>query len=155
MHELTIGRLAKHAGIGVETVRYYQRRGLMQLPPRPWSGARLYGVADLERLRYIRAAQRMGFTLTEIRGIIGSLERGDEPAVRSLMQKKLAFLEVRIRGLRHMQRELKSVLAPAAGEDILARLRRHISSATARAHERLAAVTGACHKHLRRRMGDD
>lgn len=150
MQSFTIGRLAKHAGMGVETVRYYQRRGLLPQPARTHGSARRYGQADLERLRYIRAAQRLGFTLREIHLITACVQGGDETAARQLVQKKLDFLDLRIRGLTHMRSRLASLLPPADG--LLTRLQRNIESAAGSVHERLAAVSGACQRHVRRRM---
>jgi len=65
---MTIGKLAAAGGVGVETIRYYQRRGLLQEPPRDqlYSGVRRYGGPDVQRLRFIRAAQGAGFTLDQI-----------------------------------------------------------------------------------------
>lgn len=67
---LTTGELAKASGIGVETVRYYERIGILPEPERTPSGHRRYGQADLRRVRFVRAAQELGFTLTEIRELL-------------------------------------------------------------------------------------
>jgi MerR family mercuric resistance operon transcriptional regulator len=66
----TIGQLAKAAGVNVETVRYYQRRKLMAEPNRPPGDTRRYSGADAERLRYIKGAQRLGFSLSEVRELL-------------------------------------------------------------------------------------
>jgi len=68
--EMTIGQLARRAGVHVETIRYYQRKGLMRVPDKPWSGIRRYADDDLTRLRFIRSAQTLGFTLAEIRELL-------------------------------------------------------------------------------------
>ena len=78
MADLTIGRLAEAAGVGVETVRFYQRKGLLETPTRE-SGIRRYGSEDLRRLRFIRQAQAAGFTLEEIRELI-ALDAGHDRA---------------------------------------------------------------------------
>ena len=71
MTSLTIGSLAKAGGVGVETVRFYQRRGLIAEPERPdRKGVRRYGADDIRQLRFIRMAQKAGFTLTEIRELL-------------------------------------------------------------------------------------
>jgi MerR family mercuric resistance operon transcriptional regulator len=75
----TIGGLAKAAGVGVETVRYYQRRGLLAEPARPAGEVLRYGAEDLRRLRFIRAAQASGFTLGEI-GELLALSAADDHA---------------------------------------------------------------------------
>lgn len=67
---LTSGDLAEAAGVGVETVRYYERRGLLAEPPRGKGGRRQYGSADLRRLRFIRRAKELGFQLEEIRELL-------------------------------------------------------------------------------------
>ena len=66
MARVTFGALAKAAGVGVETVRYYQRRGLLAEPPRPMGEVRRYGDQDVTRRKFIRSAQSAGFTLSEI-----------------------------------------------------------------------------------------
>ena len=75
---LTIGRLATAAGVGVETVRYYQRRGLLETPARDRE-IRRYGSDDLRRLRFIRQAQSAGFTLEEIKELV-DLDAGEDRA---------------------------------------------------------------------------
>ena len=72
MRTFTIGRLAAAAGVHVETVRYYERRGLIEPPPRSPSGYRQYSAEDLWRLQLIGRAKRFGFTLTEIADVLGS-----------------------------------------------------------------------------------
>jgi MerR family mercuric resistance operon transcriptional regulator len=67
---ITIGALAKAANVHVETVRYYQRRGLLREPARPLNSIRRYGVADVSRLRFIKHAQQSGFTLDEVRALL-------------------------------------------------------------------------------------
>lgn len=101
MAELTIAKLARAGGVGVETVRYYQRRGLMPEPPRPegsglGGGVRRYGEAEVRRLKFIRAAQGAGFTLEEI-GELLDLDATDERArARDLAQRRIAVLDQKI-----------------------------------------------------------
>ena len=71
MAGLTIGKFAAEAGVSVETVRFYQRRGLLALPERKGSGFREYTAADQWRLAFIRRARQLGFTVTEIRDLLG------------------------------------------------------------------------------------
>ena len=66
LENLTIGRFAKACGVHVETVRFYQRRGLLRAPERPPRGIRRYGRVDAARLRFIKSAQRLGFSLDEV-----------------------------------------------------------------------------------------
>ena len=89
---LTIGVLAEAAGVNVETIRFYQRKGLMQEPDRPQGGIRRYGEADLARVRFIKSAQRLGFSLDEI-GDLLELEDGSHcTEAREHAERKLADL---------------------------------------------------------------
>jgi len=97
----TIGGLAKAGGVGVETVRYYQRRGLLQTPARAGGdglggGVRRYGEEDVRRLRFIRAAQTAGFTLEEIAELL-ALDAGEDRArARALAESRLEALDAQI-----------------------------------------------------------
>jgi DNA-binding transcriptional MerR regulator len=71
MESLTISQLAHEAGVHVETVRYYERRGLLRQPPRSPAGYRQYGAADLRRLQFIARAKQLGFTLSEVARLAG------------------------------------------------------------------------------------
>ena len=89
---LTIGVLAEAAGVNVETIRFYQRKGLMQEPDRPQGGIRRYGEADLARVRFIKSAQRLRFSLDEI-GDLLELEDGSHcTEAREQAERKLADL---------------------------------------------------------------
>ncbi|THF65824.1 MerR family transcriptional regulator [Pseudothauera nasutitermitis] len=96
---LTIGRLAAAAGVGVETVRYYQRRGLIGAPVRHKGAFGLYGDDTLQRLRFIRRAQTLGFSLEEIDGLLALDEERDRDKARALAQAKIADIEARLRQL--------------------------------------------------------
>ena len=99
--QITIGKLAAAGGVGVETIRYYQRRGLLATPVRSggdgWGGGiRRYDTDDLRRLKFIRAAQGAGFTLEEI-GELLALETSDDRAkVRSLARQRIDALDAKI-----------------------------------------------------------
>lgn len=99
MESLTIGGLAKAAAVHVETVRYYQRRGLLREPARPLNGIRRYAAADVTRLRFIKHAQRSGSTLDEIHALLRLSGRPACKASRSLAAKKLVLIEERMRML--------------------------------------------------------
>lgn len=107
----TIGGLAADAGVHVETVRYYQRRGLVSEPRRPQGGVRRYTKADAERLRFIKRAQSVGFTLVEIEALLALRTRKSCRATRSLAVTKLQFVEERLRDLRRLRMELKQWIA--------------------------------------------
>ena len=99
--QITIGKLAAAGGVGVETIRYYQRRGLLATPVRSggdgWGGGiRRYDEDDLRRLKFIRAAQGAGFTLDEI-GELLELEAGDDRVqVRHLARQRIEALDLKI-----------------------------------------------------------
>jgi MerR family mercuric resistance operon transcriptional regulator len=99
--EMKIAALARAGGVGVETIRYYQRRGLLQEPQRPegpglGGGVRRYGEADVRRLCFIKSAQRAGFTLEEI-GELLALDATDERSrARSMARKRIAALDAKI-----------------------------------------------------------
>lgn len=101
--EFTIGALARRAGVGVETVRYYQRRGLLGEPPRTRGAYRVYGEAELARLRAIRRAQQLGFSLEEIDGLLALNADTDREHAREAAQAKIALIDARIRQLQEMR----------------------------------------------------
>lgn len=107
---LTIGRLAQAAGVGVETIRYYQREGLIAEPPRPVTGFRCYSAATLARLRFIQRAKQLGFSLAEIGQL---LELGDGCCGRTqaLAENKLALVRAKQRDLAAMAQALEDALA--------------------------------------------
>lgn len=108
---LTIGRLAQAAGVNVETIRYYQRRGLLTEPDKPLGGQRRYWSADATRVRFIKRAQQLGFTLEEVKGLL-LLEDGQScKETRLLAERKLALIEARIADLTRMRRLLKGLIA--------------------------------------------
>lgn len=106
----TIGRLAKAAGVNVETIRYYQRRGLMTEPRRPHGGVRRYGTADLQRLQFIKSAQRLGFSLGEITDLL-RLEDGTQCREAStLAEHKLEDVREKLAGLHRIEHALSSLI---------------------------------------------
>ncbi|HKC02951.1 MAG TPA: MerR family DNA-binding protein [Sphingomicrobium sp.] len=110
----TIGGLAKAASVGVETVRYYQRRGLLAEPAQPPGEIRRYGDNDLKRLRFIRRAQAAGFTLEQI-GELLALDRTDDRArVRELATGRLAALDARISELEQSRAALERLRGACA-----------------------------------------
>lgn len=104
MGDWTIAKLAAAGDVGVETIRYYQRRGLLRMPERPAGyggagGVRRYGDDDLKRLQFIRSAQSAGFTLDEI-GTLLTLDRTkDRAEVRLLAEQRIVALDAKIREL--------------------------------------------------------
>jgi MerR family mercuric resistance operon transcriptional regulator len=108
---LTIAGLASAAAVSIETIRYYQRRGLIPQPKRPPGGIRRYSVADTERLRFINRAQVMGFSLEEIRGLLRLRTQPSCSATRELAVKKVEIIEAHIRELRQLRKELVGLVA--------------------------------------------
>lgn len=110
MQELTIGQLARAAGSDVETIRYYERRGLLAEPPRGRNGYRLYPAVAAERLRFIQRAKALGFSLAEVADLLRLQDAdADRGEVKQLTQQKLADLDHRLADLQRM----RSVLARA------------------------------------------
>jgi MerR family mercuric resistance operon transcriptional regulator len=107
----TIGTLATAAGVHVETVRYYQRRGLVSEPHRPQGGVRRYTDADAERLRFIKRAQAVGFTLVEIQALLALRTRKSCRATRALAVTKLQFVDARLGDLQRLKKELTQWIA--------------------------------------------
>lgn len=107
---LTIGQMAKAANVNVETVRYYQRRGLMHEPPKPVQGQRRYAQGDVNRLLFIKRAQMLGFTLDEIQQLL-RLEAADCCSdTRNLAEHKLAVIEAKMADLSDMRNALKTLV---------------------------------------------
>lgn len=109
---LRIGEAAEAAGLSVDTLRYYERLGLLGRVPRTPGGARLYGERELSRLRFIRRAQRMRFSLEEIGALLAMRDdpRGAREAVRRLTAEKLAEVEAALADLETLRDELTLLL---------------------------------------------
>ena len=110
----TIGGLAKAVGVGVETVRYYQRRGLLSEPPRPRGEVRRYGADDVKRLRFIRSAQAAGFTLAEIGELIALDSSDDRARARELAGARVAAIDEKITELRNARDALAALASACA-----------------------------------------
>jgi MerR family transcriptional regulator, mercuric resistance operon regulatory protein len=111
---MTIGTLAKEAGVNIETIRYYQRRGLLDEPPRPLTGHRRYPVAAVERIAFIRRAQQLGFSLAEIQGLLAYADGGSWRETRAIAERKYAVLTQHVGELNRMRRALKSLIDKSA-----------------------------------------
>jgi len=111
---LSIGGLAKAADVNVETIRYYQRRGLLDEPSKPLGGHRRYSRAAATRVRFIKRAQQLGFTLEEIKELM-LLEDGQScREARMLAERKLELIDTRIADLSRMRRSLRGLIAQCA-----------------------------------------
>jgi MerR family mercuric resistance operon transcriptional regulator len=98
VQSLSIGKLAAACAVGVETVRFYQRRGLLETPTRD-DGIRRYGSDDLRRLRFIRQAQAGGFTLDQIKALLELDASDDRARARQMAKERVAALDARIQEL--------------------------------------------------------
>lgn len=96
MNGLRISELAMSGGVGVETVRFYQRKGLLDTPQGVARAGRHYGEQDVRRLRYVRNAQTAGFTLTEIAELIALDRTDDRPRARAMARTRIAALDAQI-----------------------------------------------------------
>jgi DNA-binding transcriptional MerR regulator len=115
MESIGIGALAKRAGVRIDTVRYYERSGLLAPKARLASGYRRYGEFELSRLRFIRRAQALGFTLEEVRELLTLSKRRDVSRVKRAAQEKLAAVERKIAALERVRDGLVSLVAACPG----------------------------------------
>lgn len=112
--DLTIAGLARAGGVGVETIRYYQRRGLLETPERAVDGAdagriRRYSEADITRLRFIRSAQAAGFTLEQIAELLELDATRDRTRARTLAHERIAALDAKIAELQAARASLQKL----------------------------------------------
>lgn len=110
---MQIGRVSKRVGVSVDTIRFYERRGLLAAPPRSAGGFRLYSSSDLSELQFIRNLQTLGFSLSEVREF-QSLKREDLRAcskVQRMLSHKLCHIHARRIALVKLETELKHLLA--------------------------------------------
>ena len=106
----TIAGVAKGAGVGVETVRYYERRGLVQQPGRPLGSVRRYDAAHIHRIRFIKRAQELGFTLDEIKSLLALEDGTDRRSIRRIAAARLEETRHRIADLQRIEQALAHVL---------------------------------------------
>ena len=107
---LTIGAVAKAAGVNVETVRFYQRRALLPEPDRPYGSIRRYEAEDVARVKFVKAAQRLGFSLDEVAGL-PQLDDGTHcDEARQLAEVKLADVRKKLKDLRRIESALASLV---------------------------------------------
>jgi DNA-binding transcriptional MerR regulator len=115
MNSMGIGALARKAGVKVDTVRYYERSGLLAPRARLASGYRRYTDLELSRLRFIRRAQLLGFKLKEVRELLALSAKRDVARVRRSAQMKLADVEARIASLERVRQGLSTLIAACPG----------------------------------------
>ena len=111
--KMRIGELARSVGVNVETIRYYQRIGIMGLPGKPYGGTRSYNDDDLRRLSFIRRAQELGFSLDDIRKLL-ELSSSDCDRVEKLAAEELTQVKARLRNLRRIELVLAKTVEQCA-----------------------------------------
>ncbi|MCP4002193.1 MAG: MerR family DNA-binding protein [Gammaproteobacteria bacterium] len=113
---LTIGRTAKQAGVTIDTIRFYEHRGLLPMPQRTANGYRLYPPETVSRLHFIRRAKGLGFTLDEIHTLLKLQDMGGAKAdVKALTEHKLKQIEIKITDLQLMQDALRKLNTQCSG----------------------------------------
>ncbi|MFZ6873544.1 MerR family transcriptional regulator [Undibacterium sp. Di27W] len=113
MDQYTIGQLAKAAGVGVETIRYYQRRELLPVPEVA-CGFRTYPASLVERIRFIKRAQELGFSLDEIANLLMLEDANDKHAIREVAQERLLQVQTKLADLHRMEDMLTQLIQQCA-----------------------------------------
>lgn len=114
---LSVGAFAAAAGVNVETIRFYQRKGLLSEPTRPYGQIRRYGEEDVARVRFVKSAQRLGFSLEEIAALL-QLEDGTHcDEARVMAEEKLNDVRAKLRDLRRIASTLKRLVADCCAAD--------------------------------------
>lgn len=108
---LSIGAFAEAAGVNVETIRFYQRKRLLPQPTRPYGQIRRYGEGDVARVKFVKSAQRLGFSLDEVAGLL-TLEDGAHcNEARVMAEQKLEQVRVKLKDLRRIESVLRRLVA--------------------------------------------
>ena len=115
MDQMGIGTIAKRAGVSVDTIRYYERNRLLAPATRLASGYRRYDELQLARLRFIRRAQELGFTLNDVRDLLNLSRQRDVARVKRVAESKLADVEQRIASLDRVRRGLSTLIDACPG----------------------------------------
>ena len=121
MKFLKIGAVAKRAEVGIETIRFYERQGLLAEPERRPSGYRQYDESVVSRLQFIRHAKELGFTLSEIKELLGLWYDVNTKCVhvRQRAEQKITDIEDKIRSLQKMKRSLKKIMTQCENRDVV------------------------------------
>jgi len=107
----TIGDLATAANVSVETIRFYQRKGLVPEPPRAYGQIRRYGASDVARVKFVKSAQRLGFSLEEVAALLRLDDGTHCDEARGMAEQKLADVRSKLRDLRRIESVLKTLVA--------------------------------------------
>ncbi len=118
--EIGIGALSRATGVNIETIRYYERSGILPAPPRSRGGHRVYGDAHVKRLAFVRRSRELGFSLQEVRGLLGLVDGGQATCeqVKAMTVGHLADVRQRIADLRRMERVLGDMAAKCDGGSV-------------------------------------
>lgn len=109
-NNVTIGAFAKAAGVGVETIRFYQRKGLLLEPSKPYGGIRRYGQTDVARVRFVKSAQRLGFNLDEVAELLRLQDGTHCEEASRLAEHKLVDVSEKLANLTRMQTALSEIV---------------------------------------------
>jgi MerR family mercuric resistance operon transcriptional regulator len=110
LEKLTIGAFASAAGVNVETIRFYQRKGLLPEPDKPYGSIRRYGEADVTRVRFVKSAQRLGFSLDEVTELLKLEDGAHCDEAREQAERKLADVRIKLADLRRIERVLAELV---------------------------------------------
>lgn len=120
MQKLSIGKIAARAGVGIDTVRFYERTGLLPKADRTASGYRMYGESEAARLRFIKRGKSLGFSLDEIRELLALNDgHGRRSAVRTVAQQRLTEIEQKLAELSRIRKTLRQLLHDCHGDGAL------------------------------------
>ncbi len=110
---MKISELAQTTGVTADTLRYYEKQGLLNVPQRQDNGYRSFSAADVQRVRFVRSAQTLGFSLAQIREVLPDLEQGrmGRTGIEARLNAKIAEIDARFAELRRLRRELVQTLA--------------------------------------------
>ena len=117
---LTIGKVARATGINIETIRYYEREGLLPAPRRSAGGHRLYAPDRVQRLNFIRRSRELGFSMAEIRELLGIVD-GDQVScehVKQIADRHAEAVRLKIADLRRIEQTLRELSARCSGDDV-------------------------------------
>ena len=120
MDEFTIGALSENTGVKIETIRYYEKSGIMPNPPRSAGGFRMYRDEHLNRLRFIRRCRQLGFSMAEIEGLLGLVDDHGYTCgeVRTTTLEHANMVKQKIRDLKRLEKTLRSIASQCTGEDV-------------------------------------
>ncbi len=111
LDRVTIGTLAKMARVNVETIRFYQRKGLLRAPEKPYGGVRRYGRSDIERLRFVKTAQRLGFSLDEVAQLLKLQDGAHCSEAADIAARRLLDVRSRLAELSRMESLLSELIS--------------------------------------------